>query len=343
METSHRFVARARLAAISSAALLATSLVALPGSATAGETARSQAPAGEMSGRDGSRQPQQIDLPAGIQPEGITSGPGARYYVGSLNDGRIVTGNLHRGTSRVLWPGETGRQLRGLYFDARTGLVWAAGNVGDEAHVWAVDARSGAVEQDTVVPDAVFLNDLVVTKRAVWVTDSRVDRLTRIALDRGGQPTGRAPTFVELTGEWPAGEGMAINANGIRSLPGGSLILNNSRVGGLWEVSRTTGVVTEIEVQGGPGIIAGDGLERAGRMLFNVRGSGPAEVSVLRLDRTNGEWSAEWVKALTDPGLDVPSTATLVGHTLWAVNARFGTTDPQPAPYWITPLPVRQN
>ena len=289
----------------------------------------------------GSAHATEVTLPDGLRPEGITSGPGWRYYVGSLADGRIVTGDLRRGTSEVLLPGETGRQIRGLYHDDRSRLVWAAGNVGTVAHVWAVDSRSGEVVQDTVVPGAVFLNDLVVTRNAVWVTDSRVDRLTVIPLGRGGQPTGQDPTFLTLTGEWPAGDGEAINANGIRQLPDGSAVLNNSRVGGLWRVDPLTGVVTAIPVTGGPGITGGDGLELRGTRLHNVRGSGPAEVSVLRLHRTRDGWTARWRGALTDPRLDVPSTATIVGRTLWVVNARFGVASPESADYWVTPLRAR--
>ena len=120
-------------------------------------------------GRPGSHLPARIPLPNGLQPEGITSGPGATFYVGSFGDGRIVKGNLRTGTVRTLLPPATGRSLRGLFFDHRTGLVWAVGSLGTEGHVWAVDAVSGAVAGDTVVPGAGFLNDLVVTPRAVWV------------------------------------------------------------------------------------------------------------------------------------------------------------------------------
>jgi hypothetical protein len=285
--------------------------------------------------------PREVALPAGIRPEGITSGPGDRYYVGSLADGRIVTGDLSRGTSRVLLPGAAGRQLRGLFLDRRSGLVWAAGNVGTEAHVWAVRAWSGRVAHDVIVPGAVFLNDLVVTRRAVWVTDSRVDRLTRIALDDDGHPRTGTPAFVALGGDWPAYDGTAINANGIRALPDGSLILNNSAVGGLWRAHPRTGAVTEIPVTGGPGLVGGDGLELRDGVLYDVRGSGAAEVSVLRLRRDGGDWSARWLTALTHPSLDVPSTATLAAGSLWAVNARFGVPSPETADYWITRLPAR--
>lgn len=287
--------------------------------------------------------PETIALPDGLRPEGITSGPGTRFYVGSLADGRIVAGDLLAGTSATLLPGAAGRALRGLFWDERTNLVWAAGNVGAEAHVWAVDGTTGTVAQDTVVPGGVFLNDLVVTTDTVWVTDSRVvpDRLTAIALTPGGAPTGAAPTFVPLGGDWPGGDGAAVNANGIRALADGSLILNNSRAGGLWQVDPTTGEAAEIPVSGGPGIVAGDGLELDGSTLYNVRGSGPREVSVVELVPVGAAWAARWRGATTDETLDVPSTATLAGGWLWAVNARFGVASPGTAAYWITRLPAR--
>ena len=307
----------------------ATALTALPTGLTAAHAARAP------------RAPETVALPDGIRPEGITSGPGTRFYVGSLADGRIVTGDLLGGPVSVLLPGASGRQLRGLYFDPRSGLVWAAGNVGTVGHVWAVDGTTGAVVADVVVPGAVFLNDLVATADAVWVTDSRVDRLTEIAVTASGQPVGSPPTFVPLTGAWPAGDGSAVNGNGIRQLADGSLVLNNSRTGGLFQVSRATGVAVEIPVTGGPGLVGGDGLELDGRWLYDVRGSGQAEVSVLELAPAAEGWTARWRGARTDETLDVPSTATLAGGWLWAVNARFGVADPGAAPYWVTRLPAR--
>jgi streptogramin lyase len=279
-----------------------------------------------------------VALPVGFRPEGVTSGPSDTYYAGSLADGRIWTGDLSRGTGRQLLAGVTGRALRGMQYDARTGLLWATGQDGSTGIVLAVDARTGTVKHQFTVPGAVFLNDLVVTRKAVWVTDSRVDRLTRLPLDRKGRPTG-SQGYLPLGGVWPTPEG--IRANGIRDLPDGSLILDNSTAGGLWRVDPKTAEVSSIPVTGGPGIVAGDGLERDGKTLYVVRGSGQQEVSVLELRRERGTWTAIWVKALTSPALDVPSTATLVKRTLWAVNARFGVTDPATASFSIVPLPTR--
>ena len=278
-----------------------------------------------------------IELPNGLRPEGITSGPGHTFYVGSLADGRILTGSLKGGPTRVLLAGTTGRQIRGLFYEARSRLLWAAGNVGTIAHVWAVHPRTGAVVSDTVVTGGVFLNDLVATPSAVWVTDSRRDRLTRIALRRDGLPTRRPPTSLPLTGAWPGFDGINIAANGIRSLPDGSLILNHSSAGGLWRVDPCSGTATKVPVVG-PRITGGDGLDRRGKLLINVRGGGPNQVSVLKLKRDSGGWVAVWKQTLTDPTLDVPSTATIRGDKVYAVNARFGVASPDTASYSVTPL-----
>ncbi len=279
-----------------------------------------------------------VPLPIGLRPEGITSGPGTTYYVGSLANGRILTGELTGGGNRVLLKGATGRSLRGLFHDDRTGIVWAVGNVGVHAHVYAVNRLSGRIIQDTIVPGGTFLNDVVAIGDSLWVTDSSVDRLTRIPLKRGGWVSGAPAEFLALSGQWPAFDGSAINANGIRALSDGSLILNNSRVGGLWNVDVATGVTTEIPVDGGPPVISGDGLELVGDTAFDVRGPGGNAVSILRLKKSGGHWSATSEGTLTDPTLDVPSTATFAGGSLWAVNARFTNPSPTTASYSITRL-----
>ncbi|HET9872015.1 MAG TPA: hypothetical protein VFP89_05390 [Propionibacteriaceae bacterium] len=306
-------------------------------------------------GRDRARAgiPEIIELPVGLRPEGITSGPRTTYYVGSLADGRIVTGDLLDGTGDLLLPGEEGRSIRGLHFDHRTGLVWAVGGLGTAnavAHVWAVNSRNGDIVSDTVVPAGVFFNDLVVTRRSVWVTDSKVNRLTRIELGRGGQPTMAAASFVDLTGDFPALDVNANNANGIRALPDGNLVMNNTRAGGLWQVDVSSGNVTEIVLEGTPAVTGGDGLEIWGDLLFVVRGSGPNEVTVVRL-KSSGKgsdgqrvWTGKVLGILTDETLDIPSTATVAAGALWAVNARFGVSPPATASarYWITQLPIRR-
>ena len=75
-----------------------------------------------------------------------------------------------------------------------------------------------------------FHNDLVVT-RTECSSPTRVDRLVVVPLDVGGFPVGD-PDTLALSGAWPASPPNTTNANGIRELPDGSLVLNNSRVVG---------------------------------------------------------------------------------------------------------------
>ncbi len=287
------------------------------------------------------RAPDTVPLPDGFRPEGITSGPGTTFYAGSMKDGRLLKGDLLTGVYGDLLGPATGRALRGLYYDARSNLVWVAGNVAAVQHIWAVEATTGAVVYDAAVEGAKFHNDLVATDHAVYVTDSRVDRLAVVALGAGGAPTGAAPTFLPLTGAWPAGDGTANNANGIRELSDASLVLNNSVVGGLWNVDEATGFTREIPVRGGPGITGGDGLELDGDILYDVRGSGRNEVSCLVMRKTDVGWTARWAGARRDRTLDVPSTATVAGGYLWVINARFGVPMPGQAAYSITRLKRR--
>lgn len=63
-------------------------------------------------------------------------------------------------------------------------------------------------------------------------------------------------------------------------------------------------------------------------------------VAVVHLDRRlrSGSIGAE----LTGD-LDVPTTAALVGTSLWAVNARFGTPPAPGTDYWVTRLDKRHH
>jgi hypothetical protein len=319
--------------ATAAAALLAAAIGAAPALAAPAPVAAPSATSGAHARRD------QVSLPTGFRPEGIAS-IGRTFFSGSLADGRIWRGDLITGKGAVLVPGVPGRSLRGMQVDPRTGLLWVAGNDGTVGIVLAVDARSGAVIRRIEVPGAAFLNDLVVAHRTVWVTDSRVARLTAVPLDRRGRPSTAPVRFLGLTGEWPQTTPQQIGANGIRALPGGTLVLNNSTAGGLYAVDPSTGRVRRIPVTGTPAIRSGDGLELVGNRLYVVRGTGESNVTVVRLRATRHRWTGTVIGVLRDERLDVPSTATAALGRLWAVNARFGNASPGTATYSAVALPL---
>ena len=268
--------------------------------------------------------PQTIALPDGLRPEGITSDGGSTFYVGSLADGRVVTGSLSTGDTHVLVPGVDGRMAVGTLLDRRNDRIWVAG--GDTGAVSAYDAGSGKQLGRWVTPGSVFLNDLTITRDAVYVTDSGMARLVVVPLGPGGQlPAADAATTLPLTGDMPLDPGTS-NANGIRALDQDTLLVVHSGTGGLFLVDPATGDTDEVQVTGGE-LSGGDGLELGDGHLFVVRGTDDASVTVLRLDPTGTTARIEQV--LRDPAFDVPSTATFAGGHLWVVNARF---DTQPTP-----------
>ena len=71
--------------------------------------------------------PNIIDLPNGWRPEGIANGRGTTFYVGSLENGAIFRGDLRTGEGSVLFPGETGRRVTGLFVDQRSNYLFASG------------------------------------------------------------------------------------------------------------------------------------------------------------------------------------------------------------------------
>jgi hypothetical protein len=89
-----------------------------------------------------------------------------------------------------------------------------------------------------------------------------------------------------------------------------------------------------------PPLINADGLELRGHLLYVVRNNDNV-VAVVRLGSQLATGTV--LGNITDPGLDVPTTATVAAGRLWAVNARFGTGPTPDTEYWITQLPLRPN
>jgi len=284
--------------------------------------------------------PDRIPLPNGWQPEGITT-DGHALYAGSLVDGAIWRASLRTGRGRVLAQGAEGRAAVGVDYDRRCDRIWVAG--GGTKKVRVHDADSGKVLRTYRFPspNPRFVNDLVVTWRGVYATDSLNQELLVVPLGRQGRchghhhrglPPRSAATTLPLSGDLEYLEGQ-FNLNGIvRSRH--RLVAVQSVTGQLFRITPSTGHTREIDVEGGP-LLNGDGLEPDGDLLYVVRNRDNL-IAVVDLNhrRTAGEVVAE----LTDPELDVPTTVALAKHSLWAVNARFGTPAEPDTEYWVTRL-----
>ena len=284
-----------------------TAALALPAAAVA-------APA--LASADSSVLPTTLNLPDGFQPEGIAiSGPFA--YFGSLADGRILRVNLFDGTSKVVSPA-VGTPSVGLKSDGRR--LFVSGGPAGDARV--IDQRSGAVLahfQFAAAPT--FINDVILTDRAAWFTDSMKATLYGLPLRHGRLPDQADVINLPLSGDFVLAAGF--NANGIARTPDGrALLIVQSNTATIFRVDPRTGVARKVDLGGEPAT-NGDGLLVVGHTLFVVQNQ-LNRVAVFRLN--DAGTSGRLVKFLTDPRFDIPTTVAAFGDRLYLPNARFGTT-----------------
>ncbi len=213
----------------------------------------------------------------------------------------------------------------GLKVDRRHRLLWVAGASTGQGYVY--DLKTGAdvaMYQFTASTDT-FVNDVVVTRRAAWFTDSRQKVLYKVVIGRHGMLAPTAET-IPLTGDLVLTPG-ATNLNGIDATPNGKwLVVVQSNTGKLFRVNARTGVTDEIELAGGESVVNGDGILLDGKKLYVVQNRNN-QVAVVKLSHRLG--SGRVLARLTDPALDVPTTIAEHGRRLYVVNARF-TTPPTP-------------
>jgi sugar lactone lactonase YvrE len=272
---------------------------------------------------------QRIALPNGFQPEGIASTGNKYLYVGSIPTGAIWRGSAKTGQGSILVPPHEGRSAIGI--KVAHGLVFVAGGGTGDAYVY--DARTGEdVARYDLAPEGAgtFVNDLVVTPKAVWFTDSRLQQVYKLPLGRKGKlPQQSAVSTLPLTGDIAYTE-TGPNANGIE-WTGRSLIVVQSNSGKLFSVDPKTGVAREIDL-GGENVVNGDGLLLRGRTLYVVQNR-RNQIAVVRLSAK--KLAGTVVRRLTDPDFDVPTTITISLGRLFAANARFGTPPGPDVPYWV--------
>jgi hypothetical protein len=293
---------------IASAAALAALLILVP-AAPAGTPAQSTIP-----------------LPDEFRPEGIASGPKASFYVGSIPQGAVYRGSYVTGEGDVLVPPHPGRNHIGLKVDARHHRLFVAG--GPSKGIYVYDSHTGEDVASYSIPDAGFINDVVLTKRAAYFTDSQVQRLYRVPIRRHGELGDLE--IVPITGDLQYVEGF--NLNGIAATRDGrALLAVQSNLGLLFRINPRTGVTRQVDL-GGASLTNGDGLLLIGRVLFVVRNR-LNEIAVVKLNRSLDRGRV--VTTLTDPDFDVPTTIALQDGRLYAVNARFGNPDPATARYDI--------
>jgi sugar lactone lactonase YvrE len=274
--------------------------------------------------------PEKIALPDGFAPEGIEIALGNTFYTGSRETGAIYTGNLRTGAGRILVqgvPATPGTTLGATGIEYDRGRLWVARAGLGTARIY--NARTGALLREYQLATApTFINDVVVTKKAAFFTDSQRPVLYRIALSKNGAPG--AMTTIPLTGDYQHAAGF--NLNGIVATASGKMLIAvQSNAKKLFLINPATGATKAIDI-GTYNLENGDGLLLQGRTLYVVQNRSN-KVAVFRLspDLTRGTF----LRAITDTDFDVPTTIDRAGERLYVVNARFGTTTPTDQSYHV--------
>jgi sugar lactone lactonase YvrE len=278
--------------------------------------------------------PEVIRLPNGFQPEGIASGEGTTFYVGSIPTGAIYRGDLSSGEGSILVPAQEGRSAIGLKYDPFSGLLFVAGGATGNAYVY--DAETAATI--AVIPlsaEPRFINDVVITQDAAYFTNSFQPVIYRVPLVDGLLPAVPIVEEITLGGDYLFTAG-AFNANGIAATPNGkTLIIVNSTEGALYSVDPATALATRINL-GGAGVPNGDGILLQGKTLYVVQNR-LNQIAVIGL---NSDFTAGTIETLiTSPLFRVPTTIARFGSSLYVVNARFGTPPTPDTEYEVVRVP----
>ena len=129
--------------------------------------------------------PKTIRLPNGFQPEGIAI-KGNTFYVGSIPTGAVYAGNLRTGEGAVLVPGAAGHAATGLKVDR--GRLFVSG-AGPERRSSTTRRRAGSSRVQLATGGGpTFINDVVVTKKAAYFTDSNRAVIYKVPI--GGKAPG---------------------------------------------------------------------------------------------------------------------------------------------------------
>ena len=260
-----------------------------------------------------------IQLPDGFAPEGIATGRGTPFYVGSLLNGSIYKGDLRTGEGDLLVHPQPGRIAVGLKVDARSNNLFVSGGPTGTASIY--DAETGAEIATVQLTNAAatFINDVIITREAAYFSDSFNPVLYMLPVDPGGRLSDPVEVMqIPLSGDWEQVPG-AFNANGIAaSANGKTLLVANSAAQTLYRIDPETGFADAVDL--GEALPNGDGMLLVGHTLYVVQNF-LNRIAAIELEPDFG--AGEIVEILTHAGFQIPTTIARLGNSLYVVNARF--------------------
>ncbi len=281
--------------------------------------------------------PDVIQLPTGWRPEGIEAGKQHTLYVGSIPTGAVRQIDARTGENVTLVQPTAGRSATGLEYDRKGERLFVSGGGTGSAYVYNAETGEPIADYRLTPAAPRFINDNVLTKDAVYFTDSRRPWFYRLPLGEHGElPAASDVQTIPLSGDYVHQVGDNVNnLNGIVATPNGKMLIAvQTSTASLLRIDPSTGVADTIELTGGDAT-NGDGLLLEGRTLYVVQNRSN-QVAVIHLapDLTSGTV----VNLLSHPALSVPTTIDKVSGRLYLPNARFGVPEPDTEAYQVVGL-----
>ncbi|MEV5936519.1 hypothetical protein ACIQCD_05395 [Streptomyces sp. NPDC093250] len=269
----------------------------------------------------------------GILPEGITVARDGTMYVSSDGTGKLFRGHVSAPELRPFAArGVADRtSTLGVHTDRRN-RVYSVGGATLTVH----DARGRLLARRTAEdgplgpPD---LNDLVITRDAVYVTDWANPVIHRASLRNGR--LGPLRPWLDIRSAWPQFPAQYWLLNGIvADRAGGTLLVSSNGTEALWRVDTSSRAVEQVQLGGES--FGADGMVLRGRTLYAVLNYGaPNGVYIAELDE---DLRAGVVRhRITGEPFDLPTTLARHGCRLYVVNSQLDDPPGEP-PYTVSAI-----
>ncbi|MFE4579196.1 SMP-30/gluconolactonase/LRE family protein [Streptomyces chartreusis] len=269
-----------------------------------------------------------IVLPGAKSAEGIALGSGSTFFAGDEFGGDIYRGDLESGQVEkfvdvpdgILDGG--GKMAVGMKVLVKHNLLFVAGGLDGTARVY--NTTNGTEVADLQLAGlGGGLNDVALTDKGAWFTDSLLAKLYFIPVDSNGVIG--EPKTLNLTG--PAADASSqFNNNGIVEGPDGKLIVGHTGQGTLNQVDPVTGKSSTISGVSLPNGV--DGMIRRGTKLYVAHAfdNKIAEVN-LKLDPQGEVLSGSIDGWISSDALETPTTLAQYGDQLAVINSHITKND----------------
>ncbi len=219
--------------------------------------------------------------------------------------------------------------MSGLSYDERTDYLYAATGFSGgfsgprwEQGIKVYTGTSGLLIGEIIFGDGkdMVINDVLVTNKAVYCTDSVHAVLYKIPLKNGGKVFSTIVEKIELSG-FDIVDGR-LNANGlVGDFDGKELVIVNVSTGDLNLVDTESGASFPIDIQGDEQLFPyGDGLFMQERTLYICQNF-INKIAVVQLsdDLTQGTF----VKNIVSLDFAIPTTIIGFGKSIYAINTHY--------------------